>query len=175
MLLQTLGSLGNGDASQKGSEKRNWETMEKEMIRPVTLQNLSTNLWVHSLRFFICLFIIDWSWIWVCACVCMHAHTHALTCRGHRLTLGIFLSWSLSLFFNFGSFSRRCRDLWFCYFLASPSFPSKRFPISSLVATALDKVMSSTSATFNSHWFLRKGWGFVGTSLHDRKLRDLCR
>lgn len=174
MLLQTLGSLGNGDASQKGSEKQNWETMEKEMIRPVTLQNLSTNLWVHSLRFpSVCLLLIDHGY--GCAHVCIHAHTHALACRDHRLTLGIFLYWSLSVFFNFGSFSRRCRDLWFCYFLASPSFPSKRFPTSSLVATTLDKMMSSTSATFNSHWFLRKGWGFVGTSLHDRKLRDLCR
>lgn len=64
---------------------------------------------------FICLLLIDWWWIWLCICVCMHAHTHAFACRGHNLTLGIFLYCSLSLFCTFGSFSHRCRVLWLCY------------------------------------------------------------
>lgn len=78
VLIQTLGSLENGDASQGGSEKQNWDVMEKEMIRPVTSQNLSINLWVHSLRFSsVCLLLIDdgYECTYVCACTLIHMHS----------------------------------------------------------------------------------------------------
>lgn len=48
------------------------------MIRPATLQNLSINLWVHSLRFSsVCLLLIDdgYRCAYVCACTLISMHS----------------------------------------------------------------------------------------------------